>query len=182
MIKREEREDLVGQKSKIIWITGLSGSGKTTIARALDEYLHHEGILSYVLDGDVLRSGLNSNLGLSEEDRNENIRRAYEVANILADLGAVVICAFISPYVEMRDEARQSAKVPFIEVYLDCPVEECAKRDPKGLYAKHKAGVIKGLTGVDAPYEKPKSPDLVLKTKEQSVQKCVEIIMNLINS
>lgn len=166
---------------KIIWLTGCSGSGKTTIARALKEELDYFGILSYVLDGDVLRNGLNSDLGLSEEDRNENIRRAYEVANILADSGAVAICAFISPYEEMREEAKRSAKVPFFEVYLECPIEECARRDPKGLYAKQKAGLIKGLTGVDAPYNVPKSPDLILKTKEQGVEKCVEVITNLIS-
>lgn len=166
---------------KIIWLTGCSGSGKTTIARAFKKELDWFGVLSYVLDGDVLRNGLNSDLGLSEKDRNENIRRAYEVANILADLGAVVICAFISPYEKMRKEARESAKVPFFEVYLECPIEECAKRDPKGLYAKQKAGVIKGLTGVDAPYESPKHPNLVLKTKEQGVEKCVRNVMNLVS-
>jgi adenylyl-sulfate kinase len=167
---------------RIIWLTGCSGSGKTTIAGALKKELDYFGILSYVLDGDVLRNGLNSDLGLSEKDRNENIRRAYEVANILADLGAIVICAFISPYEEMRKRAKNSAKVPFIEVYLDCPIEECARRDPKGLYAKQKAGLIKGLTGVDAPYEKPKTPDLILKTKEQGVKKCVEEVVSFLSS
>lgn len=162
---------------KIIWLTGTSGSGKTTIAETLNKKL---GVLSCVLDGDVLRSGLNSDLGLSEKDRNENIRRAYEVANILADLGVVVICAFISPYEKMRKEAKQSAKVQFIEVYLNCSIKECARRDPKGLYAKQKAGVIKGLTGVDAPYEKPKTPDLVLDTERQNIDECVKNIMKLL--
>ena len=168
------------QEAKIIWLTGISATGKSTIAKALKMELSKNCIYSYVLDGDVLRDGLNSDLGLSEKDRNENIRRAYEVANILADLGAVVICAFISPYEEMRERAKKSAKVPFFEVYLDCPVEECAKRDQKGLYAKHKAGVIKGLTGVDAPYEIPQNPNLVLRTMENSVEECVKSIIKLI--
>lgn len=167
--------------AKIIWLTGISGVGKTTIARAVEKKLNSCGVLCYVLDGDVLRSGLNSDLGLSEEDRNENIRRAYEVANILADIGVIVICAFISPYKDLRQKAKESAKVPFFEVYLECPVEECANRDPKGLYAKQKAGIIKGLTGIDAPYDVPEEPSLTLKTKEQDIEECVEIIMKLIN-
>lgn len=176
-----KREFYLHQEAKIIWLTGLSGSGKSTLARALEEYFFNNHRLCYILDGDILRKGLNADLGLSQEDRDENIRRISEVANILADAGLIVICAVISPYSLTRQKARESAKVRFFEVYVKCSVEECSKRDTKGLYAKQRKGIIKGLTGVDAPYEEPTNAEIVIETDKYSVDKCVkDIIENII--
>lgn len=180
MFSRYNRESFLCQEAKIIWLTGLSGSGKSTLARALEKYLFDNHRLCYVLDGDILRKGLNSDLGLSPKDRDENIRRTFETANILADAGLIVICAVISPYAEMRHRAKDSSEVRFFEIYVKCSVEECSRRDTKGLYAKQKAGIIKGLTGVDAPYEQPSHPDLVVETDKYSIKECIEKIVNLI--
>jgi len=179
LFTRYNRENRLCQAAKIVWLTGLSGSGKSTLARALEKHLFDNHRLCYVLDGDIIRKGLNSDLGLSPEDRDENIRRTFEVANILADAGLIVICAMISPYNAMRQRARDSAQVPFIEVYVKCPIDECAKRDPKGLYAKQKAGTIKGLTGIDAPYEEPTNPDVIVETDEYSIDECVNKIVKI---
>jgi adenylylsulfate kinase len=180
-ITRNHRENLIAQKGKVIWLTGLSGSGKTTIAQALEARLHNDlGYLTYVLDGDVLRSGLNIDLNLSLKGRCENIRRAAHVAALFADAGIVVICAFISPHSSARKSARELMKVPFFEVFIKCPIEECRRRDPKGLYAMHADDYFTGLTGIDDPYEEPTNPELVVETDIKSVDECVNDIINLI--
>jgi len=180
-ITRNHRENLIAQKGKVIWLTGLSGSGKTTIAQALEVKLHNDlGFLTYVLDGDVLRSGLNFDLNMSLIGRSENIRRAAHVAALFADAGVVVICAFISPYKSARDTVRRIMEVPFFEVYVKCPIEECKSRDPKGLYAKCDAGDITGFTGIDAPYEEPANSELVVETDVEDVNSCVDKIIELI--
>jgi len=176
-VSARDRCALMGQGGCVVWLTGLSGSGKSTIARALEARLLSEAHAAYVLDGDNLRLGLNSDLGFSPEDRDENIRRVGEVAALLADAGLIAITAFISPYRAARRRARKAAgSVPFVEVFLDVPIEVCRRRDPKGLYAKAAAGRIAQFTGVDAPYERPPSPEIVLDAAGSSVQECVEII------
>src|SRR5262245_13586040 len=171
-ITRADRERLAHHKGLVLWFTGLSASGKSTVANMVDELLHSRGCRSYVLDGDNIRHGLNKNLGFSAEDRAENIRRIGEVAKLFAESGAIAITCFISPYRKDRDAARAiNAPGTFIEVYVDCPIEICEKRDPKGLYQKARAGQLKGFTGIDDPYEAPLKPELVLdagsKTPEQ---------------
>lgn len=164
MVKREERERLLNQRGCVIWITGLSGSGKSTLACTLDHALLDRGKLSYVLDGDNVRHGLNNNLGFSAEDRAENIRRIGEVAKLYADTGIICIASFISPYRKDRDGCR-GLMVPgdFIEVFLDVSLEVCEQRDPKGLYKLARAGKIKGFTGIDDPYEGPQEAEIVLR-------------------
>ena len=160
-LSREERWAALETNGATIWMTGLSGSGKSTIATAIEHTLVSAGQSSFMLDGDNLRHGLNANLGFSEEDRNENVRRVGEVARILAEAGSVAIVSLVSPYRAERDRVRaihEEAGIPFYEVFVDTPLEECERRDPKGLYAKARAGEIKDLTGVGAPYEAPESP------------------------
>jgi adenylyl-sulfate kinase len=158
---------------KVLWLTGLSGSGKTTIAQEL-----YRLIPSYILDGDVVRKGLNKDLGYSSEDRQENIRRVGEVAKILYDAGVTAIVAFISPFEEDRQAARKLIKQgDFIEVYLDCPLEICEQRDEKGLYKKARSGELKEFTGIDSAYEIPVNPEIVLDTNKLSVQECIDRIM-----
>ena len=171
----------MNQRGCVIWLTGLSASGKTTIAQALEQFLYKNGKLAYVLDGDNMRHGLNSNLGFSAEDRDENIRRIGEVAALFADASLIVIAAFISPYRQGRDRTRQAAQEGrFMEVFLDTSLDVCEKRDPKGLYRKARAGEISDFTGIDAPYEKPLHPELTLNTDQKSVQECVlEIVTYL---
>ena len=161
----------------VVWLTGLSGSGKTTLAQGLKERLDEMDIQCYVLDGDVLRRGLCSDLGLSPEDRNENIRRTSEVAALLADAGLVAICAFISPYTKGRAEARSRTDRPFLEVHVKCSIEECKRRDPKGLYARFDAGEFTGMTGIDAPYEEPSNPELVVDTGSCDVESCLDALV-----
>jgi adenylylsulfate kinase len=173
---REDREKLLKQKGCTIWLTGLPSSGKSTIGFSLEHALIQQGRLAYVLDGDNIRHGLNKNLGFSAEDRAENIRRIGEVAKLFADAGVITITSFVSPYRADRDIARKlhdDAHVPFVEVFIDTPVDECEKRDPKGLYKKAKAGEIKNFTGVSDPYEAPTKPELVLKTAEYKLEECV---------
>ena len=178
-VKIEERESLLKQKGVILWFTGLSGSGKSTIANEVAYKLHSMGKLSYVLDGDNIRHGLNKNLGFSPEDRKENIRRISEVANLLADAGLIAITAFISPYRVDRDLCRELiGKGRFIEIYTRASIETCEKRDPKGLYKKARAGEIKDFTGVNAPYEAPNDPELVIDTDKESVDESVEKVLN----
>jgi len=170
-VGREDREKLLGQKGVVIWCTGLSGSGKSTIANEVAYKLHQMGKVAYVLDGDNIRHGLNKNLGFSPEDRNENIRRISEVANLFADSGLVAITAFISPYKKYRNFCRELVgEGRFIEAFCKAPIDTCEERDPKGLYKKARAGEIKGFTGIDAPYEEPENPELVLDTDEETVE------------
>lgn len=180
-ITREDREKLKGHRSFILWFTGLSGSGKSTLAHRVEEKLFEMGIHTYVLDGDNIRSGLNRDLGFSEEDRRENIRRIGEVAKLFVDAGIVVLTAFISPYRRDRAFVRNLVEEgDFIEVYVKCPIDVCEKRDPKGLYKKAKAGVIKNFTGIDAPYEEPLNPELVVETDKQSIEECVNTIIDFL--
>lgn len=168
-VNREDREKINGHKGCTVWFTGLSGSGKSTIAVAVEKALWERGVRAYILDGDNIRHGLNSNLGFSPEDRTENIRRIGEVAKLFTDAGIVALTAFISPYRADRDKVRGlMGPGDFVEVYVDCPVEECEKRDVKGLYAKARAGQIKEFTGISAPYEAPEKPEIVLRTAEMS--------------
>jgi len=177
-VTKEDREKLLGQKGVVLWFTGLSGSGKSTIARAVEKRLFEEGRLCYVLDGDNIRFGLNKNLGFSPGDREENIRRISEVAKLFADAGVITLTAFISPYRADRDKARDLLKPgEFIEIYVDCPLEECEKRDTKGLYKKARAGEIKEFTGISAPYEEPFSPELVLDTAVETLEESVEKVI-----
>jgi len=167
--------------SFLIWFTGLSGSGKSTIANALEHKLYNEGIKTYTLDGDNVRHGLNKDLTFSPEDRTENIRRIAEVANLMIDAGIVVLAAFVSPYRKDRDNIRDIVKdVNFVEVYINTSIEECEKRDVKGLYKKARAGEIKNMTGISAPYEAPSNPEVEIKTEEQSIEEAVVKIYNFI--
>ena len=185
-VSRNKRGELLGKgesttfRGCTIWFTGLSGAGKTTLSFALEEYLVTRGIPAYGLDGDNIRTGLNKNLGFAPEDREENIRRVAEVGKLFADSGTVALCAFVSPYKKDRDLARrlhQEAGLPFLEIFVDTPIEECEKRDSKGLYKKARAGLIKGFTGIDQPYEAPDNPDLVIKTLDRSISESIEVIV-----
>jgi adenylyl-sulfate kinase len=177
-VAARERAQLLGQRGAVIWLTGLSGSGKSTIGYALERRLNGGRHLTYVLDGDNVRHGLCSDLGFSPQDRTENIRRIGEVAALFADAGLIIITSFISPYRSDRDLARQ--RVPagkFIEVFLDVSVEVCERRDPKGLYKKARAGEIPEFTGVSAPYERPVAPELALDTESLDLDACVDTIV-----
>ena len=180
-VTRDDREQLNGHKGCTVWLTGLSGSGKSTIAVDLEKRLCERGVRAYILDGDNIRHGLNKNLGFSPEDRTENIRRIGEVAKLFTDAGTVTIPAFISPYRADRDQVRALMKGgDFIEVHVDCPVEVCEQRDVKGLYKKARAGEIKEFTGISAPYEAPNSPELTIKTSQQSVEEsAMQILRHL---
>ncbi|MBW2370932.1 MAG: adenylyl-sulfate kinase [Deltaproteobacteria bacterium] len=174
-VTRKEREKILGQRGVTVWLTGLSGSGKSTVATAAEQVVLGKGKLAYVLDGDNVRHGLNKNLGFSPEDRTENIRRIGEVAKLFNDSGVVVFTAFISPYREDRDAVRAlMAEGDFVEVWVDADVATCEERDPKGLYKKARAGEIPEFTGISAPYEAPERPELVLDTGVQSLQESVE--------
>ena len=182
-LDRQRRAQHKGHKGLVIWFTGLSGSGKSTLANALEQRLHQEGIHTYTLDGDNIRMGLNKNLGFSAEDRTENIRRIGEVTKLFADSGMISIASFISPYKVDRDHARAihaDSEIPYFEVYVECPLEEAEKRDPKGLYKKARAGEIKGFTGIDDPYEEPESAEIVLKTHEMSIKESAQALYKLL--
>jgi adenylylsulfate kinase len=179
-VTRPERHQNLGQQGATVWLTGLSGSGKSTIAMALEQVLIQRRRHAYVLDGDNIRHGLNKNLGFSAEDRTENIRRIGEVAKLFADAGLLVVTSFISPYRADRDLVRtlhEAAKLPFLEVYVEAPLAVAEARDPKGLYKKARAGEIKGFTGIDDPYEAPQRPELVLHTDRLSVAESVETLL-----
>ncbi|QYJ95169.1 adenylyl-sulfate kinase [Shewanella spartinae] len=174
-----EREQANGHKGAVLWFTGLSGSGKSTVANAVDRLLHDRGCHTYVLDGDNVRHGLNGDLGFSDEDRVENIRRIGEVAKLFVDAGTLVSTAFISPFSADRQLVRDLLSAhQFIEVFIDTPLEVCEQRDPKGLYKKARAGEIKHFTGIDSAYEAPVSPEVHVKTAEQSVQQCAEQVVD----
>ena len=180
-VTRAGREQLLGQRGATLWFTGLSGSGKSTIAFTLEHALVQRGHLAYVLDGDNIRHGLNKNLGFSASDREENIRRIGEVAKLFADCGVITMTSFISPYRKDRDLARaihEEAGLPFLEVHVNTPIETCEQRDPKGLYKKARAGQLKGFTGVDDPYEPPLRPELTIDATGVSPQ---EAALRLIN-
>lgn len=181
LLSRKDREELLGQRSRVIWMTGLSGSGKSTLAVALERYLHSKGKLCFVLDGDNVRAGINNNLGFSETDRKENIRRIAEVAKLFLDAGVIVICCFVSPVNELRRLAESIiGKEDFIEVYVSASLEACEKRDVKGLYAKARKGELKDFTGIDAPFEIPDHPDLVIHTDRQTVEESLNELTNYI--
>ncbi|ARB76823.1 MULTISPECIES: adenylyl-sulfate kinase [Staphylococcus] len=178
-VTKVDRQKQNGHKSAVIWFTGLSGSGKSTVSVALEQALFELGKHAYRLDGDNVRHGLNKNLGFSPEDRKENIRRIGEVSKLLVDAGTIAITAFISPYRVDRDDVRNILEDgEFIEVYTQCSVEECEKRDPKGLYAKARSGEIKEFTGISAPYEAPNHPEITINTEQQSVEQAVAHILN----
>lgn len=177
----DARESLLGHKGAVVWLTGLSGSGKSSVAKELEKILFSAGCLAYVLDGDNLRHGLCSDLGFSMGDRSENIRRAAEVAALMADAGAIVVSAFISPLRKDREMARRvSGKGRFLEVFIDAPVEVCESRDAKGLYAKARRGEIKDFTGIDSPYERPPKPSLRLDAARLSPQESAKAVLKLL--
>ncbi|KAI1137943.1 adenylylsulfate kinase [Hypoxylon sp. FL0543] len=190
-LSRRERNAYRGQKGLTLWFTGLSASGKSTVATALEQHLLHLGLAAYRLDGDNVRFGLNKDLGFSERDRQENIRRIGEVAKLFADSSTVAITSFISPFRADRQLARDlhaaaasqgphandDDPIPFVEVYVDVPIEVAEQRDPKGLYKKARAGEIKEFTGISSPYEAPENPEIVIKTHENSVEECVAQIV-----
>ena len=178
-ITRSDRELLNGHRGFTIWFTGLSASGKSTLAVAMEKALYERGYHTYILDGDNVRHGLNKNLGFSPEDRMENIRRIGETANLFRDCGIINLTAFISPYRKDRQTARALYNDDsFIEVFVDCPLKVCEQRDPKGVYKKARQGIIKEFTGIDAPYETPENPEVHLRTDKMSVEECVELIIN----
>jgi len=182
-VERADRANLLRQKGATVWFTGLPSSGKSTIAFTVEHALVQRGRLAYVLDGDNVRHGLNKNLGFSAEDRAENIRRIGEVAKLFADAGLICLTSFVSPYAADRDGARElhkAGELPFVEIFVDTPVELCEKRDPKGLYAKARAGQIKGFTGVDDPYEPPAAPELVLKTTDLTVEQAAAQVLEML--
>lgn len=180
-ISKFERQQLNNHKSAVLWFTGLSGSGKSTLANAVDATLYKQGIRSYVLDGDNIRQGLNKGLGFSEADRKENIRRIGEVAKLFVDSGQFVLTAFISPFYEDRLSVRHLLpKGEFIEIYVKCPLEECEKRDPKGLYKKARNGEIPDFTGVNSPYEEPVNPELIIETNVLSIDEAAKQIISFL--
>lgn len=183
-VNKVNRQLKNGHKSLIIWLTGLSGSGKTTIANALQCKLFDDGVNIYLLDGDNLRHGINTNLSFTSEDRKENIRRTAEIGKLFVDAGMVVLVSLISPFREDREKARAIFQPnEFIEVYVKCTLEECEKRDPKGLYKKVRKGEIQQFTGIDSPYEEPENPEIIINTNQLTVAESVEVIFTyLINN
>ena len=182
-INRPERAQLLGHGGATLWFTGLSGSGKSTIAVGLEQALYQRGVLVYRLDGDNIRLGINKNLGFSAEDRAENIRRVGEVSKLFVDGGVIVLSSFISPYLVDRQivrELHEADNMPFIEVFVDCSLEAAEERDPKGLYKKARAGEIKNFTGIDDPYEAPEAPEVHLRTDQQSLEEEVEYLLDLL--
>ncbi|MEE9372947.1 MAG: adenylyl-sulfate kinase [Saprospiraceae bacterium] len=180
LLQREDRESLLHQRSVVLWLTGLSGSGKSTIALELERKLFNEGFMAQVLDGDNIRSGINKNLGFSLEDREENIRRIAEVSKLYVNSGIITINSFVSPTLAIRAKAREIIGKDFVEVYVNAPLEICEKRDVKGLYKKARSGKIIGFTGIDSPYEPPQYADVEVFTENQSVSQSVLKIYNFI--
>lgn len=181
MMSRDDKEQLLKQRGMMLWFTGLSGSGKSTVAIALERELHSRGLLCRILDGDNIRSGINNNLGFSAEDRVENIRRIAEVGRLFVDTGIITIAAFISPNNQLREMATEIiGKDDFVEVFVSTPLEECEKRDVKGLYAKARRGEIKNFTGISAPFEAPEHPDITLDTSKLPVEESVKILLDYV--
>ncbi len=182
MLSREDKESLLHQRGIMIWMTGLSGSGKSTVAIGVERELHNRGILCRILDGDNIRAGINSNLGFSEEDRRGNIRRIAEIGKLFVDTGIVTIACFVSPTTELREMARKIiGEKDFREVYIATPLAECERRDVKGLYARARRGEVKDFTGISAPFEAPTNPDLSLATSRMTLKEEVEAVIELIN-
>ena len=181
-ITREDRERMNGHGSVVVWFTGLSGSGKSTIAHEVESLLFERGCRTYVLDGDNIRHGLNKDLGFSPEDRSENIRRIAEVANLFVQAGVIALTAFISPYRADRDNARKIAGGDFVEVYVKCDIDVCEARDTKGLYKKARAGEVKEFTGISAPYEEPLHPELVLDTAKEAIAESAAKVIEVLKA
>ena len=187
ILQREDKEELLNQNSKVIWMTGLSGSGKTTVAKGVERYLHSQGILNQLLDGDNIRIGISSNLTFSSEDRAENIRRISEISKLFLNCGIVTLNCFVSPTIEIRNIAKEIiGKENFIEVYINASVETCESRDVKGLYQKARKGEIKDFTGISAPFEAPENPEIEINTAklsiDESVQKVLDYILPIIKT
>jgi adenylylsulfate kinase len=181
ILTRQDKEKLLRQHSKVIWFSGLSGAGKTTLAKELEVILHNKGYLTQILDGDNIRTGINNNLGFSDDDRKENIRRIAEVSKLLVHSGVIALNSFISPTKEIRDLAIGIiGKENFIEVFVDAPLEVCEQRDVKGLYKKARAGKIKNFTGIDAPFERPETPDIIINTAELSIAESLDRLLALV--
>lgn len=181
-VSRDDRENLLKQKGVLIWFTGLSGSGKSTVANALQNKLYEKEKLTYILDGDNVRHGLNGDLGFTIEDRKENIRRIGELSKLFVDTGIITLATFISPLREDREQVRKLLNEDFIEVYIKCPLEVCENRDPKELYKKARDGKIKNFTGIDSPYEEPENPEITVDTSELSIDECIEKILEYLVS
>ncbi|WP_452227218.1 adenylyl-sulfate kinase [Lacinutrix cladophorae] len=180
-VSKKDREEKNKHKSFLIWFTGLSGSGKSTIANVVEQELYKLGVKTYSLDGDNIRKGINKDLSFAPEDRTENIRRIAEIANLMVDAGLVVLAAFVSPYRKDRENIKTIVKdVNFLEVFINTSLEECERRDVKGLYKKSRAGEIKNMTGISSPYEAPQNPDIEIKTEECTVEEAVNTILNYI--
>ncbi len=179
LLEREAKEKLLGQRAIVVWMTGLSGSGKSTLARALEKRLFKEGVLTKLLDGDNLRTGLNNDLGFSAEDRNENIRRVAETAKLFLDGGLVTICSFVSPTKDLRAMAQEIiGATDFYEVFIKASFDECASRDVKGLYEKALKGEIKDFTGLDAPFEEPEKPAVLVDTEKYNQEESLDLLYN----
>lgn len=179
ILSRNEKEAFLNQSAKVLWFTGLSGSGKSTIAQHLEKKLFSEGFFIQLLDGDNIRTGINNNLGFSLEDRNENIRRISEVSKLFLNAGIICLNSFVSPTIEIRKAAQEIiGEKDFIEIFVNTPLEICEQRDVKGLYKKARSGEIKGFTGIDSPYEAPVNPNIEIKTENQSIEESVDQIYN----
>lgn len=180
-IKQEDRVARNGYRPLLLWFTGLSGSGKSTLANAVEDHLFKNDLTTYILDGDNIRSGLNSDLAFTEESRKENIRRIGEVSKLFLDAGTITLSAFISPFIDDREMVKKLVGVSnFIEIFVDCPLEICEQRDVKGLYKKARKGEIKNFTGIDSPFETPKDPDVYVNTHEKSIEQCTSDIIQFI--
>ncbi len=181
LLTRQDKENYLNQKSKVLWFTGLSGSGKSTIAQGLEKLLFDKGYFIQVLDGDNTRTGINKNLGFSLEDRQENIRRIAEISKLFTETGVICLNSFVSPTLEIRQMAKDIiGKEHFIEIFVNTPLHICEQRDVKGLYAKARAGEIKGFTGIDSPFEAPQAPDLELLTENQSIEESITKVFNFV--
>ncbi|MEM0993773.1 MAG: adenylyl-sulfate kinase [Bacteroidota bacterium] len=183
LLQRADREQRLNQRAKVLWLTGLSGSGKSTIAQHLERKLHNEGFFAQVLDGDNIRSGINSNLGFSLEDRKENIRRIAEIAKLYLHSGIITLNSFVSPTKAIRNYAREIVgEADFLEIYINTPLAVCESRDVKGLYKKARKGEIKGFTGIDSPYEAPENPAFEIKTADQTIEESVDQLYDFIKA